>query len=142
MENAINILSWIGAILTSIVLIPQSYKIIRTRDTKSLSLYMYIIFVLSAITWITFAVLSNQPAIITTNTIVLFFALIILTLKITNILKKRKNPNLNYLVKRKGFSLIYLIHHLKPWLPFSSITKLLIIFLLVNIFCSSIVFFS
>ncbi len=42
MEIAINILSWMGAVLTSIVLIPQSYKIIRTRDTKSLSLYMYI----------------------------------------------------------------------------------------------------
>lgn len=92
MEITINILSWIGAVLTSIVLIPQSYKIIRTRDTKSLSLYMYIIFVLSAITWITFAILSNQPAIITTNIIVLFFALIILTLKITNIFKKKEKP--------------------------------------------------
>lgn len=92
MEITINILSWIGAILTSVVLIPQSYKIIRTRDTKSLSLYMYIIFVLSAITWIVFAVLSNQPAIITTNSIVLFFALIILILKISNILKKKEKP--------------------------------------------------
>lgn len=90
MEIAVNILSWMGAVLTSIVLIPQSYKIIRTRDTKSLSLYMYIIFILSAITWITFAILANQPAIITTNIIVLFFALIILTLKITNIFKKGK----------------------------------------------------
>jgi len=49
MELTINILSWIGAILTSIVLIPQSFKIIRTRDTKSLSLYMYIIFVRSCL---------------------------------------------------------------------------------------------
>ncbi|WP_400255015.1 SemiSWEET family sugar transporter [Spiroplasma endosymbiont of Cleonymus obscurus] len=87
-----NILSWIGAILTSIVLIPQSFKIIRTRDTKSLSLYMYIIFVLSAITWIIFAILSNQPAIITTNTIVLFFASIILILKINNIFRKKEKP--------------------------------------------------
>lgn len=44
MELTINILSWIGAILTSIVLIPQSFKIIRTRDTKSLSLYICILF--------------------------------------------------------------------------------------------------
>lgn len=92
METIINVLSWIGATLTSIVLIPQSYKIIRTRDTRSLSLYMYIIFILSAITWITFAILSKQPAIITTNSIVLFFATIILILKIINIIKKKEKP--------------------------------------------------
>ncbi|WP_308149822.1 SemiSWEET family transporter [Spiroplasma sp. AdecLV25b] len=85
-------LSWMGAVLTSIVLIPQSYKIIRTRDTQSLSLYMYIIFELSATVWITFAILSNQPAIIVTNSIVAVLASIILILKIINIIKKNEKP--------------------------------------------------
>lgn len=94
METTITILSWMGAVLTSIVLIPQSYKIIRTRDTQSLSLYMYIIFELSAAVLITFAILSNQPAIIVTNSIVAVLASIILNLKIINIIKKMKNLNL------------------------------------------------
>ncbi|WP_342275681.1 SemiSWEET family sugar transporter [Spiroplasma endosymbiont of Nebria brevicollis] len=92
METTITILSWIGAVLTSIVLIPQSFKIIRTCDTQSLSLYMYIIFELSAVVWITFAALSNQPAIIVTNSIVAVFASMILILKIINIIKKHEKP--------------------------------------------------
>ena len=44
MELTINILSWIETVLTSVVLIPQSYKIIHTRNTKSLSLYIYYFF--------------------------------------------------------------------------------------------------
>lgn len=92
MGTAITILPWMGAVLTSIVLIPQSYKIIKTRDTQALSLYMYIIFELSAVVWITFAILSNQPAIIATNSIVAVLAAMILILKIINIIKKHEKP--------------------------------------------------
>lgn len=92
MGTAITILPWMGAVLTSIVLIPQSYKIIKTRDTQALSLYMYIIFELSAGVWITFAILSNQPAIIATNSIVAVLAAMILILKIINIIKKHEKP--------------------------------------------------
>lgn len=92
MEIATTVLSWMGSVLTSIVLIPQSYKIIRTRDTQSLSLYMYIIFELSAVVWITFAALSNQPAIIVTNSIVAVLATMILFLKVINIVKKHEKP--------------------------------------------------
>jgi len=89
MATTIIVLSWIGTCLTGITLIPQSYKVFKTKDTKAISLLMMIIMSSSSIIWIIYAVLSSQIAIIVTNSLVLFSAIFILSFKIYNISKKK-----------------------------------------------------
>lgn len=90
METAIIVLSWIGTSLTSITLIPQTYKVIKTKDTHSISLVMFLIFVASAIVWILYGSFTNQPAIIVTNSLVLVFSIFILNYKLFNIKNKKE----------------------------------------------------
>lgn len=90
METAIIVLSWIGTSLTSITLIPQTYKVIKTKDTHSISLVMFLIFVASAIVWILYGSFTNQPAIIVTNSLVLVFSIFILNYKLFNIKTKKE----------------------------------------------------
>lgn len=42
----------IAAILTTISFMPQAYQVIKTKDTSSISLGMYIAFVLGVFLWI------------------------------------------------------------------------------------------
>lgn len=90
MDTAIIVLSWIGTCLTGITLIPQSYKVFKTKDTKSISLLMMVIIFVASLVWITYAILSYQIAILVTNSLVLVTAIFILYFKIYNIVKKHE----------------------------------------------------
>lgn len=89
-DTTIIVLSWIGTCLTGITLIPQSYKVFKTKDTKAISLLMMLIIILASIIWIIYAILSYQIAIIVTNSMVLVSAIFILSFKIYNIIKKNE----------------------------------------------------
>lgn len=88
MDTAVIVLSWIGTVLTSITWLPQCYKVIKTKDTHSISLIMMIITSTACIVWIFFAVFSSQWAILVTNCLVLLAVIMILIFKIYNIAKK------------------------------------------------------
>lgn len=88
MAIAIIVLSWIGTTLTSITLIPQGYKVIKTKDTQAISLIMFLIFIVSAIVWVLYGIFINQAAIIVTNSLVLIFSLLITSFKLYNIKTK------------------------------------------------------
>ncbi|MGL5268541.1 MAG: SemiSWEET family sugar transporter [Spiroplasma sp.] len=90
MDTIAIVFSWIGVCLTGITLIPQSYKVLRTKDTESISLYMLILFVISSIVWIIFAILTKQIPIIVVNSLVLVSAIFITYFKIYNIFKKNE----------------------------------------------------
>jgi uncharacterized protein with PQ loop repeat len=50
----VNIISWIGTLIWIVVLIPQFLKTVITRDTYSLSVYMYLFMLTSSLVWVTF----------------------------------------------------------------------------------------
>jgi len=58
------ILGWIATFLFSIMIIPQMIKTIRSRDTRGVSLMLFIIFLIANIIALTYAMLINQSPLI------------------------------------------------------------------------------
>ena len=79
----------IAAVLTTISFLPQAIKVIRTRDTYSISLPMYIIFVLGIFLWILYGFATSQPSILLGNLVTFIFAGIILVYKIKGTIDRK-----------------------------------------------------
>lgn len=82
--NLTTTIGLLAAVGTTSAFIPQVIQIIKTHDTKGVSLVMYIIFTLGIILWLTYGMLLNDIPIIVANTITLILAITILFLKIKN----------------------------------------------------------
>lgn len=80
----------IAAILTTASFLPQAYKTIRTKDTKGISLIMYILFTMGLLLWLIYGIHIKDIAIILANAITLIFASVILSFKIMNIRKGKE----------------------------------------------------
>jgi MtN3 and saliva related transmembrane protein len=71
-----------AAVLTTLCWVPQAVKLIRERDTRSISLPMTLILVAGLILWLVYGLaLSNAP-LIASNTVTLVLVLVILALKL------------------------------------------------------------
>lgn len=58
------ILGWTATILFSVMIIPQIIKTIKSRDTKGVSLLLFVIYLVANIIAIAYAVLISQPPLI------------------------------------------------------------------------------
>ncbi len=77
----IDIIGYLAAVLTTVAFIPQVIKVIKTKNTRDISLLMYIIFVLGILFWELYGILRSDMPIIIANFITLFLASIILIKK-------------------------------------------------------------
>jgi MtN3 and saliva related transmembrane protein len=71
-----------AAIASTASFMPQAIKIIRTRDTGSISTGMYAVTVLGFILWTTYGVLLGEWPIVASNGICLIFSAFILMMKV------------------------------------------------------------
>ena len=78
----VTVIGLIAAACTTFAYVPQAIKIIKTKDTKSLSLIMYVIMTVGIVLWLSYGILLRNLPIIFANTVTLIFAGIILVLKI------------------------------------------------------------
>ena len=78
----IEILGYVAGILVVISLLPQTIKSWRTRLTRDLSLWRYIIYSVGLVLWITYAVIIKNGPVAVMNCVGLALALSILYLKI------------------------------------------------------------
>jgi len=78
------LIGFLAAVGTTSAFIPQVIRIIKTRDTKGISLFMYIIFTTGVALWLAYGALLNNLPIIIANVITLILAITILFLKIKN----------------------------------------------------------
>jgi MtN3 and saliva related transmembrane protein len=69
-----------GASITSFT--PQAWKIIKTRDTSSISTGMYVLTVTGFALWLGYGVVSGQWPVMVTNAICLLLATFILVMKL------------------------------------------------------------
>jgi len=77
-----NLVSAIAATLTTLAFVPQAFHIIRHKETKAISLWMYITFASGVAAWLTFGIMIwNWPMMIA-NAITLSLALAILGMKL------------------------------------------------------------
>lgn len=76
---------WIGfvaATLTTLSFVPQAVRTIRTRETRGISLWMYVMFTAGLACWLAYGfVLMSWPMILS-NIVTLGLSLTILTLKL------------------------------------------------------------
>lgn len=75
-------LGYIAAVLTTAAFVPQALKTLRSRDTRALSLSMYLIFTVGIAFWLAYGLVLGSWPIIFSNSLTLVLAGIILVLKL------------------------------------------------------------
>jgi len=79
------ILKYIGffaAFCTTIAFLPQALKVWKTKSTKDISLYMFIIFTVGVLSWLIYGISISDLPIILANAVTLILSLFILIYKI------------------------------------------------------------
>ena len=79
------ILKYIGffaAFCTTISFLPQAIKVYKSKSTKDISLYMFLIFTIGTACWLLYGVVISSVPIILANTITLILSFFILVYKI------------------------------------------------------------
>ncbi|WP_034388054.1 SemiSWEET transporter [Hellea balneolensis] len=79
----------IAATLTTLSFLPQAILVLRTRETRGISLGMYSVFTLGVALWIVYGVYLKATPVIAANIVTLCLALCILSVVIQNKLKSR-----------------------------------------------------
>jgi MtN3 and saliva related transmembrane protein len=74
----------LAAVLTTSAFVPQVLHTLRTRDTRGISLAMYVTFTSGVAAWTVYGVLSRQWPVIIANAITLLLASAVLALKVRN----------------------------------------------------------
>lgn len=77
-----HIIGYAAALCTTAAFVPQAYVAIKHRDTKSLSLAMYIIFTLGLVLWLLYGLIKNDWALIASNSVTVTLAVLILITKL------------------------------------------------------------
>jgi len=78
----VTLLGFLGAVLTTACFVPQVIKIIRSKQTKDISLLMYIALVTGFSLWLAYGIILKNGPLVLANSFSLTFALIILITKI------------------------------------------------------------
>ena len=82
-----DIISWIASILSTAQFLPQAILIIRTKDTTSLSVWMWLLSFTATIFWTIFSWQISNMGMLFTDLIILALSGIILFFKVKNIYK-------------------------------------------------------
>ena len=77
-----NLISYVAVVLGLCAFLPQTFKTLRTKQTKDISLGMYLIFWAGVILWLVYGFLLKNPPIIVVNAVVFVCASIILFFKL------------------------------------------------------------
>ncbi len=80
--NFITAIGLMAAFCTTVSFIPQVLQILKTKETKGISLGMYIIFTTGIACWLIYGICIKDIPIIAANTITLVLAATILIFKI------------------------------------------------------------
>ncbi|MDQ7983278.1 MAG: SemiSWEET family transporter [Spiroplasma sp.] len=89
------ILGYVGAALISIAFLPQTYKLIKTKDTKGLSLTCYLIYHLGLTFFIIYGSFSHNWPLVAANAVGWVINLILLALICYNLYQAKKHPQEN-----------------------------------------------
>ena len=78
----IKIVGYLAAAATTISFLLQAFHTIKTKDTKGVSLGMYIVFTLGVVMWLLYGIFTRDFPIISANTVTLILTIIILGYKL------------------------------------------------------------
>ncbi len=80
--DALAVIGGLASLASIASFAPQAWKIIRTRDTRSISTGMYVLTVTGFALWSAYGIVSGQWPIVLTNTLCLLLAAFILAMKL------------------------------------------------------------
>ncbi|AMJ62993.1 SemiSWEET family sugar transporter [Bosea sp. PAMC 26642] len=86
--DAVSIIGFLAAACSVSSFVPQAFKILRTRDTSSLSPPMYALTTTGFVLWTVYGIAQGQWPLILTNAICLVFAGFILVMTLLSPAKK------------------------------------------------------
>lgn len=78
----IQTIGMIAASLTTLCWLPQAWKIIRTRETRAISLWTQMAFTLGVLLWLVYGLYIGDVPVIAANAVTLILSSIILGLKL------------------------------------------------------------
>ena len=78
----VKIVGYLAAAATTIAFLPQAFHTIKTKDTKGISLGMYLVFTFCVVMWLLYGIFLKDVPIIAANTITLVLTAIILVYKL------------------------------------------------------------
>ena len=80
--NLVTMIGLAAGTLTTCAFLPQAIKIMRDKETKGISLVMYLMFCAGISLWLTYGILIRDLPVIAANGVTLVIAIIIVGLKI------------------------------------------------------------
>ena len=76
------LVSAVAATLTTAAFVPQAMHIIRYKETRAISLFMYVSFAVGVALWLVFGAMIGNWPIMVSNAITLMLALAIIAMKL------------------------------------------------------------
>jgi MtN3 and saliva related transmembrane protein len=73
---------YVAATMTTLAFVPQAMKTIRTRDTSSISLGMYVVFTAGIAMWLVYGIALDSMPMILSNIVTFMLSATILGLKL------------------------------------------------------------
>ncbi|BDT04240.1 SemiSWEET family sugar transporter [Spiroplasma ixodetis] len=95
MNIFIEILGYLAAICIPLTFLPQTIKLIKTRNTSGLSIFSYSIYQLGGLTFLIFGILRNDIPMITCQTITAILNFIIIGIIVNNLIKQKNKEEKN-----------------------------------------------
>jgi len=76
------LIGYLAAFCTTVAFFPQAIKVYKTRQTKDISMGMFLLLTMGVIFWLTYGLLITSYPIIAANTVTLLLDLYIIFMKI------------------------------------------------------------
>lgn len=76
------IIGLLAGLTTTFAFLPQIVKTYRTKETKNISLVMYVIYMIGVILWFVYAYMIGETAILISNTFSFLFGMLMLLMKL------------------------------------------------------------
>lgn len=77
-----NLIGYCAATLTTGAFVPQAVKTLRSRDTRAISIWMYVAFTLGIALWFVYGLALGSWPVILSNALTFLLALAILAMKL------------------------------------------------------------
>jgi len=78
----INYIGFFAAFCTTIAFLPQAIKVYKSKSTKDISLYMFLIFTIGVLSWLIYGIIISNLPVILANAVTLALSLFILIYKL------------------------------------------------------------
>ena len=75
-------MGFVAAALTTFSFVPQAVKTIRSKDTRGISLWMYVTFTVGIVFWLGYGIVLMSWPMIIANVVTLLLSLAILAMKL------------------------------------------------------------